>query len=180
MQVNNKFTSLFSILPANIPNNIVDSIYDFSGQKEELKKYFQRNVLTLVDPTLCFLSSKECDSCFLHDCKIRISGELGPFDKKVCFGCHKVRNGDVMVSAHSADQQWRAQYRVLSLCGVEQWKQSILTWTQGSNERGGPRYSVDQQHPVMTTVLVYRSALLKSIWAEEVVKVARSAMRIGF
>jgi hypothetical protein len=70
MQVANIAVTFFSLLPANI----VDDIYDFADKKAELKKYFQRNVLTLVDPTLCFLSGRDCDSCFLHDCKIRIMG----------------------------------------------------------------------------------------------------------
>lgn len=173
---NNAQISLFSLLPVDI----VEDIYYLADKKAELKKYFQRNVLTMVDPTLCFLSSDSCDSCFLHDCKIRISGKIEPFHKKVCFACRKVRNGDVMVSAHSASQQWRAQYGVLALCGAEQWKQTILTWSHGSNERRGPWYSIDEQHPVMTAVLVYRSALVKRRSDEEVLKVARSAMKLGF
>jgi hypothetical protein len=176
MQVANIAVTFFSLLPTNLVNDI----YDLADKKAETKAYFQRNVLPQVDPTLCFLSSKDCDTCFLQDCKIRISGELGSFHQKICFGCRKVRNGDVMVSAHSADQQWRAQYGVLGLCGIEQWKQAILVWTHGSNERRGPRYSVDQQHPVMTAVLVYRSALVRNRWAEEALKVARSAMSLGF
>lgn len=168
--------SLFSLLPADI----VDNIYDLADKKAELKKYFQRNVLTKVDPTLCFLSNRDCDSCFLHDCKIRIKGELGPFHKRVCLSCRNLRNGDEMVSAHDWRQQWRAQYKVLSLCGIEQWKQTIVNWSYGTSERGGPRYGIDEQHPVMTVVLVYRSALLRDIRAEKVLKIARSAMVLGF
>jgi hypothetical protein len=177
MQVNNKLTfSPFSLLPSNI----VDDIYDFADKKAESKKYFQRNVLTLVDPTLCFLSNRDCDSCFLHDCKIRISGELGPFHGRVCFGCRKIRNGDVMVSAHSAGQQWRDQYKVLAFCGVEKWKQTIMTWTPCVDKRGGLFHGVDEEHPVLTAVKVYASALVKRRQAEKVLDVARSAMMIGY
>lgn len=168
--------SIFSLLPADLVNDI----YDFTDKKAETKAYFQRNVLPQVDPTLCFLSSKYCDTCFLQDCKIRISGELGPCHARVCYGCRKIRNGNIMVSAHSADHQWRKQYGVLIRCGIEGWKQTILTWNHGSNERGGPRFDVDQQHPVMTAVLVYRSVLVRKRRAEEVLKVARSAMSLGF
>lgn len=85
-----------------------------------------------------------------------------------------------MVSAHSADQQWRAQSKVLIYCGIDQWKQTILTWSVGAGERGGRFFIKEEEHPVMTAVLVYRSSLVKNRWAEEVLEIARSALMMGF
>jgi hypothetical protein len=83
-------TLLFSILP----NEIVDKIYDMSGYKNELKKYFQRNVLTLVDPTLRFLSNKQCLFCFIREYEIN----------EICFNCKQKIKGDIMVSAHDSNK----------------------------------------------------------------------------
>jgi hypothetical protein len=104
-------TLLFSILP----NEIVDKIYDMSGYKNELKTYFQRNVLTLVDPTLCFLSNKHCIYCFIRECEIRNGQdsfvremEIRNGQKnfsKICFKCRRKRDGNIMVSIHDTNKQ---------------------------------------------------------------------------
>jgi hypothetical protein len=92
-----------TLLFSTLPNEIVDKIYDISGYKNELKTYFQRNVLTLVDPTLCFLSNKHCNYCFVRECEIR-NGQYS--FSEICFRCRRKRKGDIMVSAYDANMQW--------------------------------------------------------------------------
>lgn len=116
-----KFINLLSLLP----DDAVDKIYEFSGYKNDLKKYFQRNVLTLVDPTICFLSNKHCNYCFVRECEIR-NGQESFSDS--CYGCKQKRKGDVMVSAHDANKQWRPEYKLLILFGVGHWKKAISYW----------------------------------------------------
>ena len=92
-----------TLLFSTLPNEIVDKIYEIAGYKNELKKYFQRNVLTLVDPTLCFLSNKHCNYCFVRECEIR-NGQYS--FSEICFRCRRKRKGDIMVSAYDANMQW--------------------------------------------------------------------------
>lgn len=112
---------LFSILP----KEIIEEIYEMSGYKVDIKKYFQRHVLTSIDPSLCFLSNKRCNYCFVRECEIR-NGHQSFSD--FCFGCKQKRKGDKMVSAHDANKQWRPEYKLLILLGPDHWKRAIFYW----------------------------------------------------
>jgi hypothetical protein len=116
--------SLTSLI-SSLPSEIMGEIYEMSDYKNDLKKYFQRNVLTHVDPTLCFLSNKHCNYCFVRECEIK-NGQKSFSD--VCFGCKQKRCGDVMVSAHDANKQWRPEYKLLVLFGPEHWKRAMFYW----------------------------------------------------
>lgn len=120
-----RYSDIIQMSFSVLPKEIIDEIYEMSGYKSDLKKYFQHNVLTFIDPTLCFLSNKHCNYCFIRECEIR-NGQKSLSEN--CFGCKQKRKGDVMVSAHDANKQWRPEYKLLILLGPEHWKRAIFYW----------------------------------------------------
>lgn len=122
-----KMTSVTAL--SGLHQILTHSIYDLSGYDEDVKAYFKREVLTRIDPTVQFLSS-ECRTCYKHAVQEKARLRFEPtasscLHPRLCFSCRKTRSGSKMVSAHSASQQYRRSYKVLTYRGYDAWLEAM-------------------------------------------------------
>ena len=73
----------------NLPDNAIELIYQYSGEKKEIQKYFQSNVLTKIDPSLYKLDYN-CFACYYR--KKLLNNELIDNLDVCIFGNHTIKH----------------------------------------------------------------------------------------
>ncbi len=104
-------------------------ILDLADYNTTIKNYFTQHVLPQVDKTAFFLVNPECSWCYLRECLIKAQKKFvknGRHTQFVeCHFCPGLKGGLRLVSAHSATQQWRYSYLVLTELGYDTWLEAV-------------------------------------------------------
>lgn len=54
--------------PKILPNDIINKIIEYSGEKKEIKKYFMKNIGSHIDKSLKYIEN-ECEFCYIEKLK---------------------------------------------------------------------------------------------------------------
>lgn len=104
-------------------------ILDLADYNTTIKNYFSKHVLPQIDKTAVFLVNPDCNWCYLRHCLNKAQEKFVKNGRRTfnceCSFCPGLTGVLRLVSAHSASQQWRYSYLVLTELGYDAWLEAV-------------------------------------------------------